>query len=178
MSISPASPSVPPVATKPARRLEARFLIVWAILLGVLVAGWAVSDSVSMVGWVAVVTFLYFVPVKLAAYLGLTSAERREFPRGRLIAYCLWVGAQPRMFLPSYRPPPSLPVPTWRSFLLNVVAGLVLLYGIPWLLPEGTPLLVRAWAGLIGVALLRLFAGFDLWSLVFRWLGFPVDKVF
>jgi hypothetical protein len=178
MSITPASPSVPPVATKPARRLEARLLVVWAILLGVLIAGWAVSDSVSRVGWVAVISLLYFVPVKLAAYLGLTSEERRTLRRGRLIAYCLWVGAQPRLFLPSYVPPTSLPVPTWRSFLLNVVSGLILLFGIPQLFPVGTPLLVRAWAGLIGVAFLRLFAGFDLWGLVFRWLGFPVDKVF
>jgi alginate O-acetyltransferase complex protein AlgI len=31
---------------------------------------------------------------------------------------------------------------------------------------------------LIGLAFARLFAGFDLWALVFRLMGFPVEKVF
>jgi D-alanyl-lipoteichoic acid acyltransferase DltB (MBOAT superfamily) len=58
------------------------------------------------------------------------------------------------------------------------MTGAVLLWGVAWLLPPGTPLLVRAWTGLIGWALLRLFAGFDFWVLIFHLLGFPVDKVF
>jgi alginate O-acetyltransferase complex protein AlgI len=176
MSLSSPPPSVPPVSTRPARRSDTRFLIVWAILVGALVFGWAVRDHVSTAEWIAVVVLLYLGPIKIATVVALTTEERRQFTPGRLLAYFIWIGAQPRPFLPSYVPPGSAPVPTWRGFLLNLLTGVVVLLGVPWLFPAGTPLLVRAWTGLVGLALVRLFAGFDLWALVFRLLGFPVEK--
>jgi hypothetical protein len=175
MSLPAPSSSVEPRSARPVRRPEGRFLIVWAILLGILVAGWAGRD-LSRPGWIALVVLLYLGPVKVATLIGLTAEERRRLTPGRLIAYFLWLGVQPRAFLPGYSPLPAAPVPTWRGCLRNALAGAAVLWGVPLLLPEGTPLLVRAWTGLVGVALLRLFAGFDVWTLVFRWLGFPVEK--
>src|SRR5260370_40571948 len=111
MSLSPPSPAVPPVSTKPARRSDGRFLVVWAILLGVLAAAWTASDYLSRGEWLALIVLLYFGPIKIAALIGLTSQERREWTFGRLIAYFLWPGAQPRAFLPSHAPPLTSPVP-------------------------------------------------------------------
>ncbi|MEJ7593244.1 MAG: hypothetical protein WKF77_16995 [Planctomycetaceae bacterium] len=62
--------------------------------------------------------------------------------------------------------------------MLNVATGAAILWGVSYLLPDGTPLLIRAWVGLIGWAFLRLFAAFDGVTLLYRWLGFPVEKPF
>jgi hypothetical protein len=166
----------PPVAAQPARRSDARFLAVWAILVGGLVVGAVTRDALSRVQWFGLMMFLYMVPFKLAALIGLSGEERRQLTWGRLLAFFLWIGMQPRRFMPSYAPPLSDPRPTWRGVLLNAAAGAALLWGVPWLFPPGTPLLVRAWTGLVGWAFLRLFAGFDVVALIYRRLGFPVEK--
>jgi alginate O-acetyltransferase complex protein AlgI len=176
MSLSP--PTSVPRAGAPARESDLRFVLVWAVLLGCLAVGWAARDACTRAGWIAVLALLWLGPIKAVALLGLTRQERGEWTAGRLTAYLLWVGAQPRMFLPSYTPPPSTPVPTWRGFLLNVLAGAALLGAVPLLLPPATPLLVRAWLALVGLALLRLFAGFDFLALLFRRVGWTVDKAF
>ncbi len=175
MSLTP-SPAVPPVATKPDHPSDARFLIVWAILVGGLVVGWALSDALSAGQWFGSMMAIYFGPFKVATLIALTREERREWTWPRLIAYFLWVGMQPRQFLPSYVPPRSPSLPTWWSCLLNLSTGAVLLWGVPLLLPEGTPLRVRAWTGLVGMVLLRLFGVLDASTLIFRLMGFPVEK--
>jgi len=174
--MSESSPQAPIASAKPSRPSDRRFLAIWAILVGGLVVGWALSDSLSAKGWFGLLMVIYFGPFKIATLIGLTRAERREWTSARLIAYFLWVGMQPRQFLPSYVPPRSPPLPTWRGCLLNAAAGAVFLWGVPLLFPEGTPLLLRAWTGLIGVALLRLFGSFDVLTLIFRRIGFPVEK--
>ena len=161
--------------TKPARPSDGRFLVVWAILLGGLVAGWALADVLTRGEWLGAMMAVYFGPFKVATLIALTRAERREWTWPRLLAYFVWLGMQPRQFLPSYSPPRS-PPPTWRGCLLNAFAGAVLLWGVPLLFPAGTPLLVRAWTGLVGMALLRLFGALDAVALIFRALGFPVEK--
>jgi hypothetical protein len=122
--------------------------------------------------------FVYFGPLKIAALISLTAEERRRWTWRRLLAFFLWIGLQPRPFLRGYTPSGAEPRPTWSGFLLNLLTGIVLSGTAIWLLPLGTPLLVRAWICLIGLAFARLFAGFDLWALVFRLMGFPVEKVF
>jgi alginate O-acetyltransferase complex protein AlgI len=161
---------------RPASRADHRFFAVWAILLGSLIVAAVTSRSLSPVAWFAVVMLLYFGAFKIAALIALAPAERRQFTAGRLVAYFLWIGVQPRPFLRGYVPPPSAPRPTWRGFALNVATGAVVLWGVPHLLPEEAPRLLRAWMGLIGWAFLRLFAGFDLLALLFRRFGFPVEK--
>jgi hypothetical protein len=178
MSLSPPVPSAPPVAAKPARRSDARFLVVWAILVGGLVVAGAASTVLPRGQWFALLMFLYFGPYKVAALIGLGGEERRRLRGRRLLAFFVWVGLQPRPFLPAYSPPGGGPRPSWRGFLLNLLTGAVLLWGVAWLLPPGTALLARAWAGLVGLAFLRLFATFDFWALIFRLLGFAVEKPF
>jgi hypothetical protein len=176
MSLSSSAPSATPVASKPARRSDARFLVVWGILIGGLVVAGATSGVLSRGQWFALLMVMYFGPYKVAALLGLSREERRRLTWARLLAFFLWLGQQPRQFLPSYSPPDNQPRPTWRGFLLNLATGAVLVWVVPLLFPPETPLLVRAWTGLVGVALVRLLAGFDLWVLIYRLIGFPVDK--
>ena len=166
----------PPSKTKPIRPSDGRFLMVWTILVGGLVAGWALRDALSSGAWFGAMMAVYFGPFKIATLIALTRVERREWTWPRLLAYFLWPGMQPRQFLPSYSPPRSPPLPTWRGCLLNAFAGAVVLWGVPLLFPHGTPLLVRAWTGLVGIALLRLFGAFDVLALIFRALGFRVEK--
>jgi alginate O-acetyltransferase complex protein AlgI len=96
---------------------------------------------------------------------------------GRLLAYCLWIGMQPRQFLPGERTAPGAPVPTVRGFVLNVVTGLVLFWFVPRILPAATPFKVRFWIALVGAGFLFLVARFDFYALVFRAMGFPVEKL-
>ncbi|MBM4073283.1 MAG: hypothetical protein FJ271_30830 [Planctomycetes bacterium] len=173
-----ASPSVDPTSLARPRRSERRFWAVWAILVGSLIVAGVASHLLSQVWWFALVLFLYFGAFKVAALIALSSAERQQFTPGRLLAYFLWIGVQPRPFLLSYVPPSSAPRPTWQGFLLNAATGATILWGVSYLLPDGTPLLLRAWVGLIGWSMLRLFAGFDGVALLYRWLGFPVEKPF
>jgi hypothetical protein len=178
MSLSVPSTAPPAAAPKRAQRSDARFLIVWAIVFGGVAVAAATCNVLSRGQWFALLFVVYYLAYKIAALIALTSEERRQFTWRRLLAFFLWVGQQPRPFLPSWSPPANQPVPTWRSLLLNLLTGAVLFWGVSWLLPAGTPLLVRAWVGLAGLAFLRLFAGFDFWALVFRLMGFPVDKIF
>jgi hypothetical protein len=171
---SPLSGALP--VAQPARPSGARFLLIWAILVGGLVVGAATSGALSRGTWFALMAFVYLGPFKIAALLGLTGEERRQLTWRRLLAFFLWVGMQPRRFLPSYVLPPTEPRATWRGALINVLSGAVLLWGVPWLLPSSTPLLVRAWVGLVGFGLLRLFGGFDVLALIFYRLGFGVEK--
>jgi hypothetical protein len=175
MECSPSS-SVPPISTKTARRSDARFLVVWVILIGGLVLGGVMHDVLSQGQWFALMMFTYFGPYKIAALISLSKAEREQFTWGRLIAFFIWIGMQPRPFLPSYSPSGREPRPTWRGFLFNLLAGAVILWVAPLLFPSETPLLVRAWTGLIGLVFLRLLAVFDAWVLIFRHFGIPVEK--
>ena len=173
-----ASPSVDPASVARPSRSERRFWAVWAILVGSLIIAGVASRLLSQGWWFALVLFLYFGAFKVAALIALSSAERRQFTPGRLLAYFLWIGVQPRPFLPSYVLPSSAPRPTWQGFLLNAATGAVILWGVSYVLPDGTSLLIRAWVGLIGWAFLRFFAAFDGVTLLYRWLGFPVEKSF
>jgi hypothetical protein len=173
-----ASPSVGRTLLPRPRRFERRFCAVWAILVGSLIVAGLASRFLSQGWWLVLALLIYFGAFKVAALIALTSAERRQFTPGRLLAYFLWIGIQPRPFLYSYVPPTSAPRPTWQGFLLNAATGAIILWGVSYLLPAGTPLLIRAWIGLIGWAFLRLFAGFDAVALFYRWLGFPVEKPF
>jgi alginate O-acetyltransferase complex protein AlgI len=52
-----------------------------------------------------------------------------------------------------------------------------LLWVVPRLLPATTPRPIRIWIALIAVGFLSLIARFDLYALVFRAMGFAVEKV-
>ena len=110
--------------------------------------------------------------------LAALPAELRlgRFTRLRLLAYCVWIGMQPTHFLKGQRTAPG-PVPTVYGFLLNVLTGVVLLWLLPRVLPVATPRMIRFWIALIGLGFLELVARCDVWALVFRSMGFPVEKL-
>jgi hypothetical protein len=155
-----------------------RLALAWAILLGGLVGFWCCRP------WLDVKTFQYgqlavlLVTWKAATLLCLPPGDWGRFPWYRLLAYLIWIGMQPRLFLAGREPDPQAPAPTVRGALLNALTGAVLLWGVPHLLPASTPLAVRVWIALVGFGFLSLLARLDVWALIFRALGFPVEKLF
>jgi hypothetical protein len=113
---------------------------------------------------------------KVASLLCLPPAAWARFTPLRLLAYCFWIGMQPRMFLVGAKPTPGAPVPTLSGIVFNIVCGAALLWLVPRVLPAWTPLAVRFWIGLVGLCLLGLFARLDVWALIFRLMGFPVER--
>ncbi len=114
---------------------------------------------------------------KIASLLCLAPAAWARFTPLRLLAYCCWIGMQPTQFLKGQRTAPGAPVPTVHGFLLNVLAGVALFWLVPRLLPTATPRMIRFWIALIGIGFLELVARCDLWALMFRAMGFPVEKL-
>src|SRR5205085_9155163 len=102
----------------------------------------------------------------------------RQLPLPRLLAYLVWPGMQPSLFLLSRRPTSRDDVPTWNGNLINLVFAAALLWLVPRWLPVETPLLVRAWIGLIGELILVSFALFDAWVILYRAGGIGVEKLF
>jgi Membrane bound O-acyl transferase family len=113
---------------------------------------------------------------KVASLLCLPPSEWPRFTPPRFIAYCLFLGMQPRQFLRGQRLTPGAPVPTATAVLVDAAAGAALVWLVPRLLPAATPLAVRFWVALVGFTLLALFARLDFYALIFRVLGFPVEK--
>ena len=84
---------------------------------------------------------------------------------------------QPRQFLVGPRAPADAPAPTISGFILNVATGAALLWLAPRLLPDATPRAVRFWVALVGFCFLFLVARLDFYALIFRALGFAVEKL-
>jgi len=114
---------------------------------------------------------------KVASLLCLPPGAWRRFTPLRLLAYGVWPGMQPRQFLKGARASVDAPVPTVRGILMNVVAGAALLLLAPRVLPAATPRAVRFWVALVGFGMLFLVARLDFWALIFRWMGFAVEKL-
>jgi alginate O-acetyltransferase complex protein AlgI len=114
---------------------------------------------------------------KVASLLCLPPEAWARFTRLRLLAYCVWPGMQPTQFLKGQRTAPGAPVPTVRGFLLNLATGATLFWLVPRLLPAATPFPVRFWLGLVGLTFLGLIARFDFYALIFRAMGFAVEKL-
>jgi hypothetical protein len=155
-----------------------RFVLAWVIMLGSLVGFWCCRP------WLSVKTFNYgqivvlMLTWKVASLLCLPPSDWARFPVHRLLAYLIWIGMQPRLFLAGRAPTPNAPAPTVLGCLGNGVTGAALIWWVPLYLPAETPLTLRVWIALVGFGLLSLFARLDLWALVFRLIGFPVEKLF
>jgi alginate O-acetyltransferase complex protein AlgI len=149
----------------------------WTLMVGGLVGIWCCRP------WLAVRAFNFGQLVvlgltwKIASLLCLAPAAWARFTPLRLLAYCVWIGAQPTQFLRGQRTAARAPVPTVYSFILNVVTGAALLWLLPHLLPAATPRMIRFWIALLGIGFLGLVARFDFWALAFRAMGFPVEKL-
>ena len=154
-----------------------RFVLAWAVMIGGLVGFWCCRP------WLGTAAFDYgqlavlLGTWKVASLLCLPPGAWRRLTSLRLLAYCLWPGMQPRQFLAGARPPAGSPVPTVRGFLLNALAGAALLWLAPRLMPAATPRAVRFWVALVGFCFLFLVARLDFWTLIFRAMGFAVEKL-
>jgi hypothetical protein len=155
-----------------------RFVLAWTILLGSLVGFWScrpwLDEQAFQYGQLAVL----MVTWKVATLLCLSPGEWARFPWHRLVTYLVWIGMQPRLFLVGYQPNPGAPQPTLVGILVNGLTGAVLLWLVPRFLPASTPLAVRVWIALGGFGFLCLMARLDVWALIFRAFGIPVEKLF
>jgi hypothetical protein len=154
-----------------------RFVLAWSVMIGGLAGFWCCRP------WLGTRAFNYGQLVvlgatwKIASLLCLPRQAWTRFTPLRFLAYCIWIGVQPRQFLVGQRTAPDAPIPTWRGWLVNMVTGAVLLWLVPRILPSGTPWVVRFWIALVGLCFLSLIARFDLWALIFRAMGFAVEKL-
>jgi alginate O-acetyltransferase complex protein AlgI len=163
-----------------ARRRSAparRFVVAWTLMVGALVGYWCckpwLSTKVFNYGQLAV----FLLTWKIASLLCLSPAAWARLTPLRLLAYCIWYGMQPQQFLKGQVTAAGAPVPSVKGILLNALAGSVLLWVVPRVLPAATPLNVRFWIALVGLCFLTLFARLDIVALIFRAIGFPVEKV-
>jgi alginate O-acetyltransferase complex protein AlgI len=153
-----------------------RFVLAWLLIVGGLVGFWCCRPWMGSwafnVGQFAVL----LVAWKIASLICLPPSDWPRLTRLRLLAYCIWPGMQPRQFLVGQETAAGAPVPTVRGFLLNVLAGAVLFWLAPRVLPAATPRTVRLWFALVGFVFL-LIARFDFYALIFRAMGFAVEKL-
>ena len=149
----------------------------WAVMVLGLVAFWCgrpwMGERAFQTGQVLVLLASW----KVASLLCLPREAWRRFTPLRFLAYCVWPGMQPRQFLKGARVADDAPLPTVAGLALNVVTGAVLLWLVPRFLPAATPRMVRFGIALVGFVFLSLVARLDFWALVFRAMGFAVEKL-
>src|SRR5262245_30805839 len=153
-----------------------RLLLAWFALVAGVAGFWSAGPSLDTVGGLYAFVAAWLVTSKAASLLCLRADEFHRLSWGRLIAYLIFPGTQPRHFLPERKPSAQDVRPTILGVVLNFGAGALFLWAIPFLLPQQTPWLARAWIGMIGLSFLFLFVRFDVAVLIFRWLGFGVEK--
>ena len=153
-----------------------RFVLAWALMVGGPFGFWCCRPLLGRrafeIGQFAVLLAAW----KVASLICLPPGVWARFTPLRLLAYGLWAGMQPRQFLKGQGTAPGAPVPTVAGFLLNVLAGATLLWLVPRLLPAATPRAVRFAVALVGFGFL-LIARFDFYALIFRAMGFAVEKL-
>ena len=154
-----------------------RFVLAWAVMVGGLVAFWSCRPLLGTrafnFGQLAVILGTW----KVASLLCLPPRAWARFTPLRLLAYCIWIGMQPRQFLVGERTAANAPIPTVAGFVLNATTGAVLLWLLPRVLPLWSPWVIRFWIALVGFSFLFLVARLDFWALVFRAMGFAVEKL-
>jgi hypothetical protein len=154
-----------------------RVLLAWALMIGGLIGFWCLRP------WLGIKAFsfgqlgLFLLIWKVASLLCLPPGAWARFTPLRFLAYWFWYGMQPRQFLKGEVTAAGAPVPTVTGILLNALAGATLLWLVPYLLPAVTPWTVRFWIALVGASFLTLFARLDVAALIFRAMGFPVEKL-
>jgi Membrane bound O-acyl transferase family len=154
-----------------------RFVLAWTLMIGSLAGFWCCQP------WLGSKVFNYgqlvvlLVTWKIASLLCLAPGAWARFTPLRLLAYCVWYGMQPTQFLRGEVTARQAPVPSVSGIVLNALTGAALLWLAPRLLPAATPWTIRFWIALVGISFLVLFVRLDIVALIFRALGFPVEKV-
>lgn len=154
-----------------------RLLPAWLLLAAGMAGAFAVlAASLDPTARLAGFAAAWMISTKAATLICLAPDDRKRLGWPRFLAYLICPVMQPRQFLPERKPSASDIRPTVRGVLINLAAGLVFLRAIPALMPEGTPLVLRFWSGLVGAVLLTLFMRFDIAILIFRAFGIAVEK--
>ncbi len=83
---------------------------------------------------------------------------------------------QPRQFCKGQATAARAPVPSILGIVENAAVGAALLWLVPRLLPAATPLSIRFGIALVGYGFLTLFARLDFAALIFRAMGFAVER--
>jgi Membrane bound O-acyl transferase family len=154
-----------------------RYALAWGVMVGGLVGFWCLrpwlSTSAFNVGQFVVLGATW----KIASLLCLPTQAWGRFTPLRFLAYCVFIGMQPRQFLIGQRTVANAPIPTLAGIIGNAFIGAALLWLVPRVLPAGTPWTFRFWIAITGFCFLFLFARFDFHALIFRAMGFPVEKL-
>jgi hypothetical protein len=155
-----------------------RFVLAWALIVGGLAGFWCCRPWLSTTAFNYGQLIVLLVSWKIASLLCLPADAWSKFTPLRLLAYCLCFAMQPQQFLRGRQPVRGAPVPTLFSVAVNAATGAALLWLAPRFLPAATPLMVRFWIALVGLCFLSLFARLDIYVLIFRAMGFQVEKMF
>jgi len=164
----------------PATRRSAptsRVVLAWALMIGSLVVFWFYRPWLGTRAFFIGQVVVFLVTWKIASLLCLPPGAWTRFTPLRFLAYCFWYGMQPRQFLKGEVTAANAPVPSVSGILLNALTGAALLWLVPHLLPAVTPRTVRFWIALVGFCFLTLFARLDIAALIFRLMGFAVEKL-
>jgi alginate O-acetyltransferase complex protein AlgI len=165
--------SVPPEQSVSTRR----FATAWVVMIGGLVGFWCCRPWLEPRAFTIGQVVVLMVTWKAASLICLPPAAWGRLSALRLLAYCLWYGMQPRQFLRGEKTAPGAPVPTVSGWLLNLLTGALLFWVVPRWLPAETPRAVRFWIALVGGTFLFLLARMDFAALIFRAMGFAVERV-
>jgi hypothetical protein len=158
------------------RSLPRRFVLAWGVMIVGLFGFWCSRPFLgtrAFYGQLAILLLTW----KIASLLCLPAQAWARFTPLRLLAYCVWIGMQPRQFLVGQRTATRAPIPTFSGFVRNAVTGAALLWLVPRLLPRGAPWAIRLWIALVGFCFLFLIARLDFAALIFRAMGFAVEKL-
>jgi hypothetical protein len=154
-----------------------RFVLAWTLLFGGLAGFWCCKP------WLGTTVFKYgqgvvlIVTWKAAGLLCLAPGAWARFTPLRFLAYFFWIGMQPKQFLVGERTAAGAPVPTVSGILINALTAAALLWLVPRLLPAATPMIIRFSIALVGISILVLFVRLDIGAMIFRAMGFQVEKV-
>jgi Membrane bound O-acyl transferase family len=154
-----------------------RFVMAWALMIVGPVGFWCCRPWLGPRAFDIGLIVDLMATWKIASLLCLPPGAWPRLTRLRLLAYCVWFGMQPQQFFKGQRTPDGAPVPTVFGFLLNVLTGAALFWVVPRFLPAWTPWTVRFWVALVGFCFLFLIARFDFYVLIFRTMGFAVEKL-
>ena len=154
-----------------------RLLLAWAIILTGLIGFWCVRPWFDPLPWLNFQILIVFSTSKLAMLIVLDAALRRQLTAGRLLAFLLWPGMEPRLFVP-HRPMPGPELsPRWTGCLINLATGIALTWLLPLAIPQEAPILFRAWVGLIGLFFFIAFGLANLWVILYQKMDIAVEKL-
>src|SRR5262249_1171046 len=134
-----------------------RFVLAWTVMVGGLVGFWCIRSFLETSAFNYGLLAVLLLTWKVASLLCLPKRVWPRFTLLRFLAYCLFIGMQPKQFLVGQRTAAGAPIPTFVSIVKNAISGAVLLWLVPRFLPAATPWALRIGIALVGFSLLFLF---------------------